>query len=63
MIQLQAQKGGQAGNSSARELQLEEQLAEARSIIDEQVSEPNLLNHLLFGFYINGTVYYLIHGF
>lgn len=37
MIQLQDQKGGQAGDSSARELQLEEQLAEARSIIDEQV--------------------------
>lgn len=37
MIQLQGQKGGQAGDSSARELQLEEQLAEARSIIDEQV--------------------------
>ncbi|KAG0616971.1 hypothetical protein M758_5G156000 [Ceratodon purpureus] len=38
MIQLQDQKGGQAGDSSARELQLEEQLAEARSIIDEQTT-------------------------
>lgn len=53
-MQLQeGQKGGQAGDSSARELQLEEQLAEARSIIDEQVqqrtlSELNLLNRLLW---------------
>lgn len=53
-MQLQeGQHGGQAGESSARELQLEEQLAEARSIIDEQVqqrtvSEINLLNSLLW---------------
>lgn len=38
MLQLQGQKGEQAGDSSARELQLEEQLAEARSIIDEQAT-------------------------
>lgn len=53
-MQLQeGQHGGQAGESSARELQLEEQLAEARIIIDEQVqqktvSEINLLNPLLW---------------
>lgn len=53
-MQLQkGQKGGQADDSSARESQLEEQLAEACSILDEQVqqrtmSELNLLNHLLW---------------
>ncbi len=55
MIQLQGQQGGQAGNSGAHELQLEEELAEACSVIDEQVqqrtmSEPNLLNHFLLVF-------------
>lgn len=38
MMQLQeVQKSAQTSDSSARELQLEAQLAEARCIIDEQV--------------------------
>lgn len=67
MLQLQGQKGEQAGDSSARELQLEEQLAEARSIIDEQVlqrgiSEPNLLI-TCFCFLYHIPIYCLVHGF
>lgn len=42
MLQLQGEKGVQTGDFSARELQLEEQLAEARSIIDEQVQQRTM---------------------
>jgi len=47
MMQLQGQKEEKAGDSCARELQLEEQFAEACSIIDEQVQQRNMSDYLL----------------